>query len=889
MKVCFSIDYSTQWGQILYVCGSTPELGNWDKLRAIPMKYISESRWEIELKIKIDYPVYYKYFVMEGDNILREEFDYHSLTNIPIQHNCKIYDVWHNVPEHKYLYSSAFTKCFFKHQQPLTTSEYFHNTLVLKAKCPYVTQEQSLIITGENDYLGNWDINRALFFSTYGAGEWQITLDATKFFSDTEYKLAIYDNSQQKVIHWHEGDNGILKSYDFDNYAIQIITYIYRHTEINWRGSGVAIPVFSLRTKDSFGIGDFLDLRKMVDWAKSINLKVIQILPINDTTSTWTWKDSYPYNAISIYALHPIYLGLKEYPLKNKQKYKEYLERIDSLNSLENIEYEKVRIYKEEYLKDLFEEIGENVLNEPGYQTFYHQNEEWLYPYAFFCYLRDEYDSFELDKWGKFAIYNKSSLDLLISNPQIRHSIQFVYFTQYLLHKQLSEVKEYANSNDIILKGDIPIGISRNSVEAWIEPHLFNLDTQTGAPPDDFALEGQNWGFPTYNWGEMEKEGYLWWIKRFQKMADYFDAYRIDHILGFFRIWEIPEDAVQGLLGYFNPARPFSLDELMNAGFDFDEYRMVKPYIHEIFLHDIFGEYTREVIDTYIHLIGEGIYELNDEFNTQLKIKEHFEGKNDGISEYIMNGLYLLCANVLFVKDKYNPHLLHPRIAVQNCYTYKHLDDKNRNIFDNLYNDFFYHRHSDFWYNNAMKKLPTLISSTEMLTCGEDLGMIPDCVHPAMAELQILTLEIERMPKEPYRLFSQLPNLPYLSVCTTSTHDMSPIRAWWHENSKVTQQYYNEVLWKNGDAPKECTSDLCWQILINHLNSPSILAILPLQDWLSINDNYKKLNPETERINVPAISDYHWQYRMHLNIEDLIEASDLNNEIKNMINISRRS
>lgn len=892
MKICFSIDYSTQWGQILYVCGSTPELGNWDKSHAIPMKYISESRWEVEIELKseTDYPIYYKYFVMEGNNIIKEESDNHSLTNISAQYNYRLLDVWYDMPKHRYLYSSVFTECFFKQQQSPKTTEYFQDSILLKSRCPYVLQHQSLIISGGNEYLGNWDTNRALHFSACGNGEWQIILDASKFATDTEYKLAIYDNSLQKVVHWHEGNNNTLKPYEFDNHSVLVITNIYDHKEnIDWRGAGVAIPVFSLRTKDSFGIGDFLDLKKMVDWAKSTDLKVIQLLPINDTTSTHTWKDSYPYNAISIYALHPIYLGLKEYPLKDKDKYEKYLQEVKVLNQLEAVDFEKVSTCKNAYLKDLFDEIGDEILNDPDFHIFYHQNEKWLYPYAFFCYLRDEYESFELDKWGKFAVYDKSSLDLLISNPQIRYSLQFVYFTQYLLHKQLSAIKDYAHSNGVILKGDIPIGISKNSVEAWIEPHLFNLDTQTGAPPDDFSLEGQNWGFPTYNWEEMEKNGYEWWINRFQKMTDYFDAYRIDHILGFFRIWEIPEDAVQGLLGYFNPALPFSLEELKNAGFDFDEYRMVKPYIHEIFLHDIFGDHTHEVIDTYIHPIGNGVYELNNEYNTQQKIQKYFADKEDGESAYIKNGLFLLCSNVLFVRDKYNPHLLHPRIAVQNCYTYLHLDDKNKGIFNNLYNDFFYHRHSEFWRNNAMKKLPTLTSSTQMLTCGEDLGMIPDCVHPVMTELQILTLEIERMPKESNRLFSELSNLPYLSVCTTSTHDMSPIRAWWHENSKLTQQYYNEILWKEGEAPKECTSDLCWQILINHLNSPSILAILPLQDWLSINDKYKKLNPETERINVPAIPDYYWQYRMHLNIEDLIEASDLNDEIKNMIDISQRS
>jgi 4-alpha-glucanotransferase len=473
------------------------------------------------------------------------------------------------------------------------------------------------------------------------------------------------------------------------------------------------------------------------------------------------------------------------------------------------------------------------------------------------------------------------------SSPEISHAINKVFFTQFLLHTQLLEVRAYANQQGVILKGDIPIGISHDSVEAWVDPHLFNLDTQTGAPPDDFSISGQNWGFPTYNWKEMEKDDYQWWKKRFRKMADYFDVYRIDHILGFFRIWEIPMSSVQGLLGYFSPALPFSTDEIAYFGLYFDEYRMTNPYIHESFLYEIFGEYMQEVIGQFLRPIAWQRFELNENCNTQKKIKTLFVS-DDAKSCCIRDGLYSLCNETLFIRDKREPHKYHPRITAQYSFSYRHLDDNSKTAFNRLYDHFFYQRHTAFWQEEAMKKLPPLISSTNMLVCGEDLGMVPESVPAVMKEMQILSLEIERMPKRPELQFNDLRYLPFLSVCTTSTHDMSPLRLWWKEDRWKTQRYYNETLQRLGIAPEDCATDICRQIIGNHLNSLSMLAIFPLQDWLSTDDRLKRPDPADERINVPANPRHYWRYRMHLTIEQLIASEEFNANIKNMIVASGR-
>ena len=389
----------------------------------------------------------------------------------------------------------------------------------------------------------------------------------------------------------------------------------------------------------------------------------------------------------------------------------------------------------------------------------------------------------------------------------------------------MREVRDYAHAHGVVLKGDIPIGISRTSVDAWVYPELFNMDSSAGAPPDDFSVMGQNWGFPTYNWAKMAEDGYAWWKARFVKMAEYFDAYRIDHILGFFRIWEIPLNAVNALLGRFNPALPYSVDEIRGYGFNF----------------------------------------------------EHWHVGNIAETD-----------NMLFVEDKIKQGHYHPRISAYNTDCYRWLSDDQKEAYNRLYNDFFYRRHNDFWKWEALKKLPPLTEATGMLVCGEDLGMIPDCVPSVMAGEQILSLEIQRMPKDPKVEFGSTYDYPYLSICTTGTHDMNPLRAWWEEDRGVTQRFYNHILGAWGEAPYFCEPWICEQVVAMHLKSPAMLTVLPLQDWIAMDGNLRRENPHDERINVPANSRHYWRYRMHLTLEELLKSDDLNNMIRHKIAESGR-
>lgn len=611
---------------------------------------------------------------------------------------------------------------------------------------------------------------------------------------------------------------------------------------------------------------------------------------MNDTTMSHTWMDSYPYSAISVYALHPMYICLPQMgELKDAGRAAFYKSKREELNAKDFVDYEVAVGYKLAYCREFFSQEGQSVLSTPEYQEFFEQNQSWLVPYAAYSYLREKYGTSDFNKWDKNAIYNKSQIRELCSEDSGAYpEISFYYFLQYILHVQFKSVSDYARKNGIVLKGDLPIGVNRTSIDAWTEPQYFNMNGQAGAPPDDFSIDGQNWGFPTYNWNIMEKDNFSWWKKRFCKLSDYFDCFRIDHILGFFRIWEVPLDYIQGLCGHFNPALPLTEAEIEQYGMVFNEARFTTPHINRKFLPELFGDLAEEVEGTYLAQSSSNHFVLKSFCDTQRKIETLFSGKTDGVSLRIKQGLFAIANEVLFLRDPQEKEKYHPRISASHSYMYSELNTSDKYAFDQLYWDFFYHRHNDFWKAQAFKRLTPLVGSTNMLVCGEDLGMIPDSVPDVMNKLQILSLEIERMPKSPQSEFTDMHNLPYHSVCTTSTHDMSPLRNWWKEDREKIQRYYNNVLHYEGQAPEECSSEIASRIVENHLATNSMLTIIPLQDWFAIDDTVKRKDIESERINVPANSNHYWRYRMHIPLERLLSEDRFNDKIAELITASGR-
>ncbi len=893
MKIHFTIEYITNWGEELRIqLAQIAANGKKTQMKECQMETFDGRMWECEIAISPanTMGIEYRYALYRNNNLVWTEWEVapHKVEVSKDFDSYTINDYWRPIPEDLPLFSSAYTECIGKHEEVEKAEKTFRETLQLRVVEPRLRKGEYLAVCGSVPQLGSWQ--KPLRMRCAGLQEWMIDIDASILYNQLEYKYVIVDEDNN-ITRWEEGPNRKIRSTKLIDRQIWIKTE--RRPDFNitrWKAAGIVIPVFSLRSKKSYGIGDFGDLKAFIGWASSVKMHAVQILPINDTTMTGKWTDSYPYNAISTYALHPIYCNLNALPkLADKMKMEKFMMKQEKLNNLEQIDYEKAFALKMEYLRLIFKQEGKKTLESEAFKMYYAANEDWLIPYATFSYLRDTYGTAEFDKWPKYSKYNKKEISKLCmpANEAYEGCALYMYI-QYILHVQLTDVRNEARRKGIIIKGDIPIGISRNSVEAWAEPHLFNLDSQAGAPPDDFSVNGQNWGFPTYNWDEMAKDGYNWWVRRFTKMAEYFDAYRIDHVLGFFRIWEIPMHSVHGLLGHFSPALPMSATEIEGYGIKFRQDMMTRPYITDESLETIFG-YRKELVTTiYLNSRPDGKYDLKEEYGTQRKIQAAFKDKTDEESIAIRDGLYALASCVLFVPDNRYQRLYHPRISAQSDFTYKALPKHEQEAFDKLYNNYFYKRHNDFWYNEAMEKLPILTQSTRMLTCAEDLGMVPDCVPWVMDNLRILSLEIQTMPKAMGLEFGLLHDNPYRSVATISTHDMPPLRLWWKEDAARAQRFYNNALQKDGPAPKDAPGWLCEDIVVRHLFSPSALCLLSYQDWLSIDDNLRHKNPEDERINIPANPRHYWRYRMHLNIEDLQNAKTFNEKVRALIENSGR-
>ena len=872
MKLRFNIEYQTSFGEQLVL--NIKESSS--KTTAYRMSSLDDYHWFYELngRFSVGEVIDYYYSVDFDGQPKRHEWlvDAHRLEMVSEKGiNYTIYDHWIDIPEDSYLYSSAFTDCVAKHTVVKSPLKPFTTTVRLKVRAPQLRQGERLALIGADKALGGWEILKALPMSEHNYNEWMVNVDAMKLQSNVlEFKFVVLDAEQDVTPIWEGGENRRvelppLEPGDVVVYELPEALFPIYSQKI----AGTLVPVFSLRSKTSFGVGDFGDLKKMVDWVSGTGQRLLQILPINDTTNTHTWTDSYPYSCISIFALHPQYADLTALPaLKDAQKAAEFETLRQELNALSQIDYERVNNSKTEYLGLLFQQEGAKVLRSAKYKKFFEEEKYWLVSYAEYCVKREKSRNLQLE-----TFYLKP---------------QFYYYVQFILSTQMSEVHAYARQKGVILKGDIPIGVNRTGSDVYMEPRYFNLNGQAGAPPDDFSVNGQNWGFPTYNWDEMLKDDCQWWVRRFQNMAKYFDAYRIDHVLGFFRIWEIPVDAVHGLLGQFSPALPMSREEIEAYGLKFQDELFLEPFIMDWTLDRVFKERAGEVKEKYLEPTHDGRYRMKEEYNTQRKVEAAFAGVTDEKELWLRDGLYSLISDVLFLRDHKNPNKFHPRISVQHDFIYESLYDSDKFVFNRLYNDYFYRRNNQFWYREAMKKLPKLVQATRMLVCAEDLGMVPDCVQWVMDELRILSLELQSMPKDPSVRFGHLSRNPYRSVCTISSHDTPTLRMWWDEDPERTQEYYATMLYRSGNAPHPLPGWLARDIISRHLTCPSMLCVIALQDWLAIDERLRLPDANAERVNIPANPRHYWRYRMHIDLEDLIAADDFNGNLRELIQQSGR-
>jgi 4-alpha-glucanotransferase len=888
-KISFHLKYQTTYGQSIWIYGNHPLLGGGEADKAIPLVYLNGTYWVLHLNFPVQLAtekIVYHYLIKDdqGREIPEwgndKSFD---LESIPCDELVLI-DTWNFAGQiENVFYTEPFTSILLKEKTASVLAKKMTKTKthLFKVKAPLLNKGQSLCIIGESDILGNWDIQKSIpLLKIEDADYFEIALDLNQTVFPLIYKYGIYDTKHKAFISYEDGDNRVVYEPASKNKLVICNDGFAALNNTHWKGAGVAIPVFSLRSNDSCGVGEFSDIKLLVDWSKKIGLKLIQLLPVNDTTATHTWMDSYPYAAISAFALHPLLIRIDEMILpKQENLIESYLIDKEKLNALDAVDYEGVMKLKWKVLRTLFEKNGKHELASASFTEFFNNNAHWLISYSAFSYLRELHGTVDYNTWPTHSKYNEAAILKLVDPKSTTYTeICFYYYVQFHLHLQLQSATRYAHENGIILKGDIPIGVYRYGADAWQHPTLFHMDKQAGAPPDDFAVKGQNWGFPTYNWEKMAATDYSWWKHRFEQMRFYFDAFRIDHILGFFRIWSIPMHAVDGIMGRFVPAIPLSIHDFNSKGVSLDADRFTKPFLNETNLFQTFGYDNEYVKNNYFESIGEGRYAFLPAYQTQVQVANHFKTlPKDDWQDKIQNGLLNLLSNVILFEDE-KPGQYHFRFNIEGTSSFQALEERTKEILRGLYVDYFFVKQNNAWEKEALQKLPNLKRATNMLICGEDLGLVPACLPEVMKQLGILSLEVQRMPKANNSLFFNPKDAPYLSVVTPSSHDTSTLRGWWEEDSAKTQLFFKEQLAQAGEAPKFCEPWINKAILLQHLYSPAMWSIFQLQDYLGVDAKLRREDPHAERINEPSNPKHYWRYRMHLSLETLIAAKSFNED-----------
>ena len=907
MKVVFSIPFATNWGESIFICGDHPALGNNDESKAIPLTVTGKGdMWIGEIEFAENQAcIHYNYLLYkEGGQFHREwgnprQFCWDNSSPTSVQ----LCEYWASPKaEEKAWFSSAFSRVI----NPSNGKPEFPTVIAgpqgkgqlvnFAIHVPRIGEGLGVGLMGNSAELGNWEHSKLIPLKQTYASQWAagICLSSLK---GLEYKYVLYQLEGKEIVEWEQGGNRLIPPSALAAKAEKICIHdsIF-HYSSRWKGAGVAFPIFSMRSNRGLGVGEFDDLFPFIDWAKEAGMHVIQILPINDTIATYTWKDSYPYAAISVFALHPMYANLQSIAsYYGKELPGSYLSTKAFLNSLEEVDIVAVIKAKFEFFRDLYRENEQRIWEDEALLKFVEENASWLKPYAIFCHLRDSFQSADFQNWPSHKNFSEETLtEFFPTDKQVPEGVGLYIFIQFHLDLQLAEAAAYARKKGVLLKGDIPIGIYRNSVDAWTDPHLFNMEGQAGAPPDFFSAGGQNWGFPTYRWDVMALDGYAWWRRRLQKMAAYFDAYRIDHVLGFFRIWEIPYEYISGALGYFNPSLPFIPHEIWDRKIPFEKDRYTLPFLRGHVLSQRIPNHLRTFVeDTFLIQDHPGYYRFQPEYNSQRALASRLEEETQLSAtdkEELRRALFGLMHEVIFIQDPHRAdEAYHPRFLISDTQSFRELDGWVQDRILELYTDYFFNRHEEFWREQGLTKLPAILNATDMLVCAEDLGMVPACVPEVLEELGILTLEIQRMPKENngFEFISGSHN-PYLSVFSSSSHDIAPLRAWWEEDQGRTQRYFNQVLNLPGTAPETCDPWVVEVILKQHLFAPSMWAIFPIQDLIALEENMRHPRPQAEQINDPSNPEHYWRYRMHLSIEELSEAEEFTQSLRELVEESGR-
>ncbi len=637
--------------------------------------------------------------------------------------------------------------------------------------------------------------------------------------------------------------------------------------------SGVAIPLFSLRTNNSYGIGEFNDLVPFAKWCSKVGIDLIQLLPVNDTG-----EESSPYGAKSAFALNPIFIHLNDV-VGIKKLQKELKSKASYYNDSKRVKYSELYRFKLGILKKIFDNNFESITENIDLHKWIESN-SWIRTYSAYSLLKEKYDKKSWQEWPKSKSPTAKTIDTIWEKEW--NSVMFFAWIQFVAETQFLKAIPKIEAVNVRIKGDIPILINEDSADVWGSRKFFDLSMRAGAPPDMFSYTGQNWGFPCYKWKALEKEDFSWWKIRLAQSAKFFHAIRIDHVLGFFRIWQTPESEESGMLGKFNPYKPITSSTLVEAGFSEQTISYLSNPVYPMeYIGELMGDYCAEAVSRYFTETEPDRYRLAESVNSERKINSLNE------STEIKNILRKIYWNKVFISHKEGEY--YPFWYYYDAPVFIGLPEHEQKNLGGLIN----HNNGiqeDIWEEFGRKLLGMMADETDMLVCAEDLGVVPNCVGKVLQELGMLSLKIERWARDYHADGSPFidPNhYPRLSVCSPSCHDSSTLRGYWQE--EWDRENYYPLLGMEEECPEVLTESVAENILARLLDSNSLLTIIPFQDFMAIQaDMIADENPDEERINIPGtMEETNWTWRMDLPVEDLLKKSSVNGKLKKLLSIRK--
>ena len=626
---------------------------------------------------------------------------------------------------------------------------------------------------------------------------------------------------------------------------------------LNGYYSGVAVPVASLRGDTDSGIGEFADLPELGKLCSETGLTVLQILPVNDTGF-----DSSPYSAISAYALHPVYIRLGALPeLSDERAARVADKHITGLtNAAEGrtrIAYHEVLSGKLAALRAVYDTVRETIDADRSLDRWIEEN-DWVRPYAVFRMMKDTHEQAAWWQWERLSEPDTNDIETCWADPENRATLRFYAWVQQRLEEQLAAASEKLSEYGVYLKGDLPILMNDDSADVWLHRDIFRRELRAGAPPDMFSRFGQNWGFPVYNWETLAAQDYRWWRGRLRQAAKFFHMFRIDHVLGFFRIWAVPAENETGTMGFFSPARQLSRDDLHRSGFADDRIRWLsEPHMTGERIEEVLGEHTESLLDRVFDRLGdEDLYTFSEAVTGERWLKQL------PIEDERIIGLIDLYGDRVLVRTD-DEHFA-PAWSMKECSRYPSLEDEEKRALEELVAACAAENET-IWAQNGRSLLGFMREEVSMLPCAEDLGVVPDCVPEVLADLGILGLRVPRWAREwdeDGSPFIPPAQYPYLTVCAASVHDTSTLRGWWFEEPEARRAFWN-TLGLTGQAPDSYHREVAQSVLNALSGTGSAIAMYEIQDLFALTDDLVPDDPNDERINTPGTYNLvNWSYRI---------------------------